>query len=1343
MRAGLTPALEERLRRTDATARPIVIAQTVEKNANGALRAHVRKTRADWGEADGAVAGPPPTLAGFSLLPEGDVRLADNIVTLISQPAHPNNLTDLNTTAPFDVVQVIWGGNDLAEFEIARVKLWLNPRTTAATREAVKWKCALVHLVATVSKQDPATGFTITALRLGALCQPIFVDIVTDAEGEVTFDFSALARRPQPKRWGAPVDLPSGGFNTAYANDPVTFIFVYALNKDGGAANNVAMGYDAGLPSSGAGNVVSGRHLVAALHEFLFGPEALRDGGSAGGTPYVKIETGTYATATITFTANPFNLGGAPTRDVQLRLKGAVPTGCALNGEIRNDADSGYVPFTDGQWMIADLGLVPSTTRKLRASLVTNVATGSSLTPTLTELGLQAIAETNLDKLCTVSGGNWAIDPVSLAGEIPELTITAIRDGITDYRSAIEDLLANNHIGDIRLALYWGDDVLGRKDWLHVDDFLIDGSHPRAPDITLKCLSPLCLLRDFVPRYEPGEVVAPDGDQTIGAWTTDAGGAANLWQRLDEANFDDTDFIRSELTPANSSYELTLATPVDPIGRRHLVDYRFRKDAAGGEQIDLTVTLLQGGTIIAVAPVHVNIATDAALTTTAGSFSLTDEQVKLISDYTNLRVRFTANKNGGAGARRAVVSWCRFRTGGKRDQVAYPNAGVPTPTLKAVYEDLLTNALAIDARYRGPGVEDAVNLVAKVIFESDVVGKPTGKAEIDAIAYIAGGGIISSQGRITFREMYGNRAIRAVFPSDEIRMEAAGPGYEERVPEFFVKSTWNAAKGDFDDEVRAFSSGALLNLGPARLGPPRVVDDGVSKWLSNPNLDAQGLTLADRIATRQTIAIGTGLLEWRFTSNYAYPELEPGDLIRVETDQFVARDPVVARALRGAVWATGVINRCDVTGRHFSVWILGYADIVPVLEPAARLGLGPATPHILGVKAYGADNGDIRAIISVNAGLAVRVAASTVGMPTDATVRAAALQTLDAMGQLTSGVLATIAPGGIAYVKAFAYERIDGSGLESPAGTSTINLGIRPRNFILGDGLYPLAAQSDDGMFTADAVRFDPGNGVYEGGAVFKIYRHREEITINGADADGDVPVTFAQVYQSVPMIVLKGGQYVSFSQTLGTGAGAKHRLRLQSVDATISGFTSRAQIASLGVTTAQTDDFASGNGITTVGGTADVDLQPGGANDDKYTVNYRVSVTVDLNPTLLSTATLVVAIDTNDGVGGWIERATYSYATSDLSGPPPFEANTATWDTEAKQITVTGLGTGDDIRIRAKSFSVNNGGTGSFVVRGADAGGANPDTRNGVLYTTAADTIESAIPAGGDSVVWSAQEVI
>ena len=293
----------------------------------------------------------------------------------------------------------------------------------------------------------------------------------------------------------------------------------------------------------------------------------------------------------------------------------------------------------------------------------------------------------------------------------------------------------------------------------------------------------------------------------------------------------------------------------------------------------------------------------------------------------------------------------------------------------------------------------------------------------------------------------------------------------------------------------------------------------------------------------------------------------------------------------------------------------------------------------------------------------------------------------------------------------------------------------------MSDGGYAVKATDNTGTQTDAAVRFDPANGVNEGGATHKIYRHREEITVQGPDTDGDVPVTFAATYQNVPAILLRGGQLVSFSNVIGTGV--KQRQRIQPVNVTASGFTSRTQIASVGATTAQEDDFASGNLLDAVGETAEVNLDPAGANDDSYTVNYRVSVTVDENPSALSTATLVVAIDSNDGGGGgWIERATFSYPTSNLSGPPPFEANTATWNDEAKQIVVTGLGTNDDIRIRAKSFSVNNGGTGSFAVRGADGAGSNPDTRRGVLYTTASDTVESAIPSAGDQVTWVAQEV-
>lgn len=260
----------------------------------------------------------------------------------------------------------------------------------------------------------------------------------------------------------------------------------------------------------------------------------------------------------------------------------------------------------------------------------------------------------------------------------------------------------------------------------------------------------------------------------------------------------------------------------------------------------------------------------------------------------------------------------------------------------------------------------------------------------------------------------------------------------------------------------------------------------------------------------------------------------------------------------------------------------------------------------------------------------------------------------------------------------------------------------------------------------------EPTAKIYEGSVVYALYRHREESTVQGPDTDGDVAITFTQTYQSAPMIFFKGGQYVSFSQTLGTGAGAKHRMRIQALDVTATGFTSRTKIVNTGTTTPQTDDFASGNSITVVGNTAEVNLDPAGANDDTYTVHYFVSVTLS-NPLTDPNVSLTVAIDSNDGVGGWVERATFQYNRA--------SAGTSTWTEEQKPIVVSGIGLNDDIRLRAKSFIVHDA-TGSFIIRGGDAGGTNPEAYNGVTYTTATDTTESAIPVAGDQVTWVAQEV-
>jgi len=278
-------------------------------------------------------------------------------------------------------------------------------------------------------------------------------------------------------------------------------------------------------------------------------------------------------------------------------------------------------------------------------------------------------------------------------------------------------------------------------------------------------------------------------------------------------------------------------------------------------------------------------------------------------------------------------------------------------------------------------------------------------------------------------------------------------------------------------------------------------------------------------------------------------------------------------------------------------------------------------------------------------------------------------------------------------------------------------------------------AADPSGAVTDADVKLVPTVGVLEGGTIQQIYRHREEITVQGPDTDGDVPVTFAQTYQNVPMIVFKGGQYVSFSGSLGNGAGIKQRLRLQVLDPTASGFKSRTQIANPGAMTPQSDDFVGGalngnDGAPGVGNTREADLNPGGANDDTYTAHFTVFVEAH-SAIGAHFATLVIAIDTNDGLGGpWIERATRSYNVGNTS---PGTHN-QTWSGEAVGVTVSGLGLNDDVRIRIKSFSVSG--------QSPDGNYTVTPLSPGVTYTTAADTVESAIPSAGDSVTWVAQEV-
>lgn len=145
----------------------------------------------------------------------------------------------------------------------------------------------------------------------------------------------------------------------------------------------------------------------------------------------------------------------------------------------------------------------------------------------------------------------------------------------------------------------------------------------------------------------------PDGDVTVNTWA-----ATPLWEKLDEVSPSDADFV-SNNNNTNDACEVSLSDVSDPSSSSgHVVRYRYSKDLAGSNARNVTVGLYQSTTLVA-EQTHSGISE----VFTDGSFTLSSGQADAISDYADLRLRFTASgtTGGPGGNRRAVrVSWAEL-----------------------------------------------------------------------------------------------------------------------------------------------------------------------------------------------------------------------------------------------------------------------------------------------------------------------------------------------------------------------------------------------------------------------------------------------------------------------------------------------------------------------------------------------------------------------------------------------------------------------------------------------------------------------------------------------------------
>ena len=339
-------------------------------------------------------------------------------------------------------------------------------------------------------------------------------------------------------------------------------------------------------------------------------------------------------------------------------------------------------------------------------------------------------------------------------------------------------------------------------------------------------------------------------------------------------------------------------------------------------------------------------------------------------------------------------------------------------TLKAAFEQLIQTELVVPDRRFGPGIEDAVTTVSTEISDSD------GKTECDALTHLAGAAMIASQGFIKVVDMLSEeKEVVREFVFEELSELSVTPGFRARIPEFYVGFEFDFTKKRFKKEIRRFHGPALLNLEIAPVDAPDRLADAPSRWI-----DVQAL--AEKVAQRTVDTLGTGMIMFTIKSQYAYPELEPGDMVAIETDRFVARDPNVStRGLKGAIFARGVVQEVrDPWGREFSVWIRSYADLFSAAETVTPLGF--AFPVVQAVVPQISGDGDVSANVKTSDALSVKIAHDLTAFSSRATVQAETAINVDSDGNLTT-LLRNIAAAEELFISILAYELVAGAGEES------------------------------------------------------------------------------------------------------------------------------------------------------------------------------------------------------------------------------------------------------------------------------------------------------------------------
>jgi len=448
--------------------------------AHGELQAHIRQRTDQWDEAD-----VDPDANGFDYLPDQGLVLDATTLGTVLEQTTTDATTHLNLNRPpgggtYDVVRIDWLGSQPSDLAVRRLTLKLDP-DTGAGQEVVTWKCLLMAL----TRQVGEDGTDTTYYELSPISEAATA-VAGGAAADVLFDFTTIL--PRPLQWH-----PVGSESPV----PVTYVFVWGVKADGSLAANTGLLAGGGSLTTGSPIGVSGVQLTDSSNQ-----SGAYDIVSTGlDVPRIEIEAGSYSAATITWSSgNLFNLGAAVTSGtvVEFTLLDHTPEGTTVTAEVRNDADTAWVAFADGDTTDDLAGVTPKQTYSIRVTLTPNGA--GDLTPILRAVGIREITTLDVSETAEVVTRGTGFNPKTLEGQPENVTIRILRDGVRDWEDFATRIAAEFTVSEVYFRVFVGADDLPRSAWMLRWEGVILDQHGEGGALVFDCVCPLALLDAEIPK---------------------------------------------------------------------------------------------------------------------------------------------------------------------------------------------------------------------------------------------------------------------------------------------------------------------------------------------------------------------------------------------------------------------------------------------------------------------------------------------------------------------------------------------------------------------------------------------------------------------------------------------------------------------------------------------------------------------------------------------------------------------------------------------------------------------------------------------------------------------------